>query len=99
MNGQKACHGAYLLAKADERNCAGCKDAKQCAYDSEEINRNGWAKLVTKSDTLRRELDLRTLMLLSALESWAYSVGKALPKFMEDELEAICEALKQEVLK
>ncbi len=47
----------------------------------------------------RRELDLRTLMLLSALESWAYSLGKTMPKFMEDETRGVCEALKQEVLK
>ncbi len=47
----------------------------------------------------RRELDLRTLMLISALESWAYSFGKPLPEFVANDLETVCEALKQEILK
>ncbi len=47
----------------------------------------------------RRELDLRTLMLLSALESWAYSLNSKLPEFMHVEIAAVCAELKREVLK
>ncbi len=46
-----------------------------------------------------KELSIRTLMLLSALESWAYSVGKPLPAHMINELDVIIKELKAEVLK
>ncbi len=52
---------------------------------------------VVRSD--RRELDLRTLMLLSALESWSFANNHRLPDHTLDELNDVCEALKQEVLK
>ncbi len=52
---------------------------------------------VSRSD--RRELDLRVLMLLSALESWSFANNHRLPDHTLDELNDVCEALKQEVLK
>ncbi len=46
-----------------------------------------------------KELSIRTLMLLSALESWAYSVGKPLPAHMSNELDVVIKEFKKEVLK
>ncbi len=48
---------------------------------------------------MNKELCLRLLMLLSALESWSFSVGKTLPDHTRDELIALIDKLKEEVLK
>ncbi len=45
-----------------------------------------------------KELSLQTLMLLSALESWAYSLGAPLPAHIRKRLETVTEQLKEEVL-
>jgi len=46
----------------------------------------------------RREQSLDTLMLLSALESWAFSQETRLPDYLHDRLSAAIEVLRAEVL-
>lgn len=53
---------------------------------------------ISMNDAERKALALNTLMLLSALESWAYSLGKVLPRFIEDDLARVTTALKGQVL-
>ena len=46
-----------------------------------------------------KELALRIMMLLSALESWAFSLSKPLPDHTHDELSQLVDELRAEVLK
>lgn len=46
--------------------------------------------------TKKDHLDL--IMLLSALESWAYAEGKKMPDYLSDDLSAALEKLCKEVL-
>lgn len=48
---------------------------------------------------MNKELSLRIMLLLSALESWSLSVDKSLPDHTHDELSDIVETLREEVLK
>lgn len=41
---------------------------------------------------------LEIIMLLSALESWAFSTGKPLPDYLMDRLQNAIDALRNEVL-
>jgi hypothetical protein len=45
-----------------------------------------------------KELALRVMMLLSALESWGFAVDKTLPDYLLEELEYLQEALRKVVL-
>ena len=45
-----------------------------------------------------KELALRILMLLSALESWGFSTDKPLPDYLHEELQQVVEKLTKEVL-
>ena len=47
---------------------------------------------------MNKELSLRILMLLSALESWSFSTGKMMPDFTHDELREIVNLLTDDVL-
>lgn len=42
---------------------------------------------------------LKVLMLLSALESWAFATKTALPDYLHDDLCSVLDVLKEEVLK
>lgn len=46
-----------------------------------------------------KELALRVMMLMSALESWAFSIGKPIPDHMLIESDSVIEKLRAEVLK
>lgn len=46
-----------------------------------------------------KELTLRVMMLMSALESWAFATGKPIPDHMLVEVDAVTEKLRAEVLK
>ena len=46
-----------------------------------------------------KEIALRLMMLLSALESWSFSTGHRLPDHTFDELNDLVELLRKEVLK
>ncbi len=46
-----------------------------------------------------KELALRIMLLLSALESWAYSTKTALPEHTQEELGKLMFELREEVLK
>jgi len=46
----------------------------------------------------KREQSLDTLMLLSALESWAFSQETRLPDYLHDRLSATVELLRNEIL-
>jgi len=45
-----------------------------------------------------KALPLQILMLLSALESWSFSTGKPLPDYLHDDLSAVIDVLKQQIL-
>ena len=45
-----------------------------------------------------RKQTLEILMLLSALESWAFSVGKFLPDYLHDNLSRIVTELSEQLL-
>ncbi len=47
---------------------------------------------------MNKELSLRILMLLSALESWTYATKERLPEHMHGELQKIVDVLTSEVL-
>jgi hypothetical protein len=53
----------------------------------------------TPNTILDRGVVLRILMLLSALESWSFSLSKPLPDFLHEDLMNIVNELKEEVLK
>lgn len=44
---------------------------------------------------MNKKQALAILMLLSALESWAYSTGKPFPDFLNESLKSAIETLKQ----
>lgn len=46
-----------------------------------------------------KELALRILMLLSALESWSFVNQNRLPDYLSDEISGVIETLRKEVLK
>ena len=46
----------------------------------------------------KREQTLDLIMLLSALESWMFSVGKAPPDYLIERIDTAVELLKKEVL-
>ena len=48
---------------------------------------------------MNKELSLRIMLLLSALESWSFSVGARLPDHTYEELGDIVGILRKEVLK
>lgn len=48
---------------------------------------------------MNKELSQRIMLLLSALESWSFSVGARLPDHTYEELSDIVDALKKEVLR
>jgi len=48
---------------------------------------------------MTREQFLEILMLLSALESWSFSVGKPLPDYLQDRMTEAVEILRKEALK
>ncbi len=45
-----------------------------------------------------KEQALDTMILLSAIESWAFSVGKPLPDYLHEELSNAVDALRAEIL-
>ena len=47
---------------------------------------------------MTKQQTLDVLMLLSALESWSFSVGKALPDFLHDNLRESVNLLTSELL-
>lgn len=46
-----------------------------------------------------KELSLRIMMLLSALESWGFGSGTGLPDYLQEEISLLQEKLRDEVLK
>lgn len=51
------------------------------------------------SDMTDKELYLRIMMLLSALESWSFADNHRLPDYLIEELNEVIETLRKEVLK
>jgi hypothetical protein len=47
---------------------------------------------------MSKEIALRLLMLLSALESWGFSTKNAFPDYLHEELNALMDELRKEVL-
>ncbi len=47
---------------------------------------------------MKKELALRLLMLLSALESWGFSTKNMFPDFLHEELNALMDELRKELL-
>jgi hypothetical protein len=47
---------------------------------------------------MSKEIALRLLMLLSALESWGFSTGKMFPDFLHEELNVLMDELRKELL-
>jgi len=45
-----------------------------------------------------KEQALDTMILLSAIESWAFSVGKPLPDYLHEKLSNAVDALRAEIL-
>jgi hypothetical protein len=47
---------------------------------------------------MTKELALRLLMLLSALESWGFSTKNLFPDYLHDELHALMDELRKELI-
>ena len=51
-----------------------------------------------KAHMSTKEQALDTMILLSAIESWAFSVGKPLPDYLHEKLSNAVDALRAEIL-
>lgn len=47
---------------------------------------------------MNKQQTLEILMLLSALESWSFSIGKSLPYYLQDNLISVTETLTNHLL-
>jgi hypothetical protein len=56
------------------------------------------AALLKKENTMTKEDALKTMMLLSALESWAFSTKNLLPDYLHEELHTSMDVLSKIVL-
>jgi hypothetical protein len=65
--------------------------------ESTRLNDEAFKKMQARKHE-KREQTLDLIMLLSALESWMFSVGKAPPDYLIERIDTAVELLKKEVL-